>query len=71
MTEKTTPGRMRNLRKNDVQFDRLPARVVAAIRTQQDVSERLTGWFQLAVVVIFGLLYAASRISRIPISRTR
>ena len=62
---------MRNLRKNDVQFDRLPARVVAAIRAQQDVSERLTGWFQLAVVVIFGLLYAASRISRIPISRTR
>jgi predicted translin family RNA/ssDNA-binding protein len=71
MTEKTTPGRMRNLRKNDVQFDRLPARVVVAIRAKQDASERLIGWFQLAVVVIFGLLYAASRISRIPISRTR
>jgi hypothetical protein len=54
-----------------VQFDRLPARVVVAIRAQQDASERLIGWFQLAVVVIFGLLYAAPRISRIPISRTR
>ena len=71
MTEKTTPGRMRHLRKNDVQFDRLSVRVVVAIRGQQDASERLIGWFQLAVVVIFGLLYAASRISRIPISRTR
>jgi protein-S-isoprenylcysteine O-methyltransferase Ste14 len=39
---------------------RLPARVQAAISAQQDASERLIGWFQLAVVIIFGLLYSAA-----------
>ena len=38
----------------------LPERVSRAIRQQQDASERLIGWFQLAVVTIFGLLYAVS-----------
>lgn len=38
----------------------LPARVAAAIRTQQDSSERLIGWTQLAIVVLFGTLYAVS-----------
>lgn len=51
---------MLNLRKTDTAAARLPARVQAAIGAQQDASERLIGWFQLAVVVIFGLLYAAS-----------
>jgi adenylate cyclase len=38
----------------------LPARVQAAIRAQQDASERLIGWIQLAVVTVFAALYAAS-----------
>ena len=38
----------------------LPLRVQRTIRDQQDASERLIGWFQLAVVVAFGVLYAGS-----------
>ena len=38
----------------------LPARVQAAIRAQQDASERLIGWIQLAIVSVFAVLYAAS-----------
>ena len=38
----------------------LPPRVQAAIAAQQDASERLIGWFQLAVVCVFGTLYALS-----------
>ena len=51
---------MLSLWKSDAVPARLPARVRAAISAQQDASERLIGWFQLAVVLIFGLLYAAS-----------
>lgn len=36
----------------------LPDRVREAIRAQQDASEVLIGWVQLAVVVTFGTLYA-------------
>ncbi len=35
----------------------LPERVQAAIRHQEDVTERLVSWFQLAVVLILGALY--------------
>jgi adenylate cyclase len=35
----------------------VPERVRLAIRDQQDQSELLIGWFQLAVVLIFGSLY--------------
>jgi len=38
----------------------LPERVRAAIRSQQDRSEILIGWIQLAVVLTFGTLYAVS-----------
>lgn len=38
----------------------LPQRVQDAIREQQDRSERLTGWIQLAVVLLFGTLWAIS-----------
>jgi len=38
----------------------LPARVQDAIRRQQDQSERLTGWIQLAVVLLFGTLWLLS-----------
>ncbi len=41
-------------------YQRLPARVQAAIAAQQDASERLIGWFQLAVVLVFAALYAAT-----------
>jgi len=35
----------------------LPARVQEKVRRQQDATERLIGWVQLAVVVLFGTLY--------------
>jgi len=38
----------------------LPARVRATIRTQQESSEILIGWLQLAVVLTFTVLYAIS-----------
>jgi adenylate cyclase len=38
----------------------LPARVREQIRAQQNRSEILIGWFQLAVVLIFGTLYLVS-----------
>lgn len=39
-------------------LDRLPPRVHEAILKQQDDSERLIGWFQLVVVLLFGTLWA-------------
>lgn len=36
----------------------LPARVHAAIKEQQDASERLTAWVQFAIVMFFATLYA-------------
>ena len=42
------------------QSEDLPERVRTAIREQQDRSEVLSGWFQLAVVVTFGSLYLAA-----------
>ena len=41
-------------------YAHLPARINDAIRRQQDASERLIGWFQLVVVLLFGTLYAIS-----------
>lgn len=43
-----------------IAFDQLPARVQNAIRDQQDASEMLIGWVQLAVVTLFGALYLVS-----------
>jgi adenylate cyclase len=39
---------------------KLPHRVLEVIRDQQIAGERLVGWFQLTVVVLFGLLYTAA-----------
>ena len=39
---------------------RLPERVERAVREQQDASEVLIGWIQLAVVATFAALYALS-----------
>ena len=38
----------------------LQQRVLDAISEQQNAGERLVGWFQLAVVILFGLLYFVS-----------
>jgi len=38
----------------------LPARVERAIAAEQDRSERIIGWFQMGVVLLFGALYAIS-----------
>lgn len=38
----------------------LPPRVVDAVRARQDASERLIGWVQLALVLVFGALYVAA-----------
>ncbi|MEM7445320.1 MAG: adenylate/guanylate cyclase domain-containing protein, partial [Pseudomonadota bacterium] len=37
---------------------RLPSRVFEVIRRQEEASERLIGWVQLALVVLFGTLYS-------------
>ena len=39
---------------------KLPHRVIEVVREQQNAGERLVGWFQLAAVVLFGLLYTAA-----------
>jgi adenylate cyclase len=45
---------------SDVDYQHLPERVKRAIRHQQDASEILIGWVQLAVVSLFGALYLLS-----------
>lgn len=52
----------RVLRRDDTSTDytRLPPRVGERIRRQQESSEVLIGWIQLAVVLIFGTLYTIS-----------
>ena len=36
---------------------KMPPRLLAAIRIQQDTSEVLIGWIQLGVVMVFAVLY--------------
>ena len=48
------------LEADKIQSGAMPARVAGAILSQQDASERLVGWFQLVVVILFGLLYSIS-----------
>ncbi|MBV8167485.1 MAG: adenylate/guanylate cyclase domain-containing protein, partial [Alphaproteobacteria bacterium] len=38
----------------------LPERIQRAIRLEQQRAEQLIGWVQLAIVLVFGALYAAS-----------
>tara|TARA_Y100001936_G_scaffold254029_1_gene323746 strand:+ start:42855 stop:43850 length:996 start_codon:yes stop_codon:yes gene_type:complete len=45
---------------SDIDYQQLPERVRNAIRKQQDASEILIGWVQLAVVSLFGALYLLS-----------
>ena len=46
--------------KDDDRYRRIPERVLNAITSQQDASEKLVGWVQLAVIIFFGLLYVVS-----------
>jgi adenylate cyclase len=46
--------------KRDTAAEMLPARVRTAIRTQEDQTERLIGWIQLAVMATFAVLYLIS-----------
>ena len=45
---------------SEIDYQHLPERVKRAIRHQQDASEILIGWVQLAVVGLFGVLYLLS-----------
>ncbi|NKB20327.1 MAG: adenylate/guanylate cyclase domain-containing protein [Alphaproteobacteria bacterium] len=45
---------------SEINYQHLPERVKRAIRHQQDASEILIGWVQLAVVSLFGTLYLLS-----------
>ena len=42
------------------QSERIPPRVLNAIRAQQDSSEVLVGWIQLGVVITFAILYTVA-----------
>ena len=48
------------IEKETLHGEHLPERVMGAIRSQQDASERLVGWFQLTVVIILGSIYSIS-----------
>ena len=52
------PGLMGQLLASDATIrGRLPERVRRQVTRQQDATERLIGWVQLAVVLVFGVLY--------------
>ena len=53
-------SKKREPHRESVGFRQIPERVHTAIATQQKASEKLVGWFQLAVVLFFGLLYVVS-----------
>jgi len=53
-------SRLRGNNKKDARYRRIPERVLNAISAQQEASEKLVGWVQMAVVIFFGLLYAVS-----------
>ena len=53
-------SKLSGISKGDGRYRELPGRVVQTIHDQQDSSERFVGWFQLSVVIIFGLLYSVA-----------
>jgi adenylate cyclase len=53
-------SKWRGHNKKDTRYQGIPERVLNAISAQQDASEKLVGWVQMAVVIFFGLLYALS-----------
>jgi adenylate cyclase len=54
------PGKNSKIKPIDKRYRHLPARIVTVIRDQQNVSERLIGWFQLSVVILWGFIYTVS-----------
>jgi adenylate cyclase len=53
-------SKWRGHNKKGDRYQGIPVRVLHAISAQQDASEKLVGWVQMAVVIFFGLLYAVS-----------
>jgi adenylate cyclase len=53
-------SKWKGYKKGDDRYRHIPERVLNSISAQQDASEKLVGWGQMAVVIFFGLLYAAS-----------
>ena len=53
-------GKTLKIKPEQKRYSHLPARIDAVIRNQQDISERLIGWFQLSVVVLWGFMYTVS-----------
>jgi len=53
-------SKWRGHNKKDARYQGIPERVLGAISAQQEASEKLVGWVQMAVVIFFGLLYAVS-----------
>ncbi len=53
-------SRWKGYNKDEARYRRIPERVLNAISAQQEASEKLVGWVQMAVVIFFGLLYAVS-----------
>jgi hypothetical protein len=47
--------------KKNTRYQGIPERVLDAISAQQEASEKLVGWVQMAVVIFFGLLYVIFR----------
>ncbi|NQU70071.1 MAG: adenylate/guanylate cyclase domain-containing protein [Rhodospirillales bacterium] len=45
---------------SETDYENLPDRVSRVVQMQQDASERLIGWSQLVIVLLFGGLYAVS-----------
>ena len=54
------PGKRVKIKPVDKRYSHLPARVARVVHDQQDESERLIGWFQLSVVILWGIIYTVS-----------
>ena len=53
-------SRWKENHKKDTRYRPIPERVLNAISAQQDASEKLVAWVQMAVIFFFGCLYAIS-----------
>ncbi len=53
-------SRWKEHHKKDTRYRSIPDRVLKAITAQQDASEKLVAWVQMAVIIFFGCLYAIS-----------
>jgi adenylate cyclase len=53
-------SKLKDTAKHNPGVRHLPERIARAIVVQQDASERIVGWFQLAVVIVLGSVYSIS-----------